>query len=56
MAAATWARGRTRREGHGRGWEAAPRGQWSVHVSGNWRRVFRFVDGEAVGMDLIDDH
>ncbi len=31
-------------------------GQWSVRVSGNWRVVFRFVDGEAVGVDLIDYH
>ena len=27
-------------------------GQWSVRVSGNWRAVFRFEDGEAV--DPID--
>ena len=32
------------------------RGQWSVYVSGNWRMVFRFVDGEAVDVDLIDYH
>ena len=32
------------------------RGQWSVRVSGNLRIVFRFVDGEAVGVDLIDYH
>lgn len=32
------------------------RGQWSVRVSGNWRIVFRFVDGEAVDIDLIDYH
>ncbi len=31
-------------------------GQWSVRVSGNWRVVFRFVDGEAAGVDLIDYH
>ena len=29
-------------------------GQWSVCVSGNWRVVFRFEDGEAVDVDLID--
>ena len=29
-------------------------GQWIVRVSGNWRVVFRFEDGEAV--DLIDYH
>jgi len=31
-------------------------GQWSVQVSGNWRVVFRFKDGEAVDVDLIDYH
>ena len=31
-------------------------GQWSVRVSGNWRIVFRFVDGEAVDADLVDYH
>ena len=31
-------------------------GQRSVHVSGNWRVVFRFEDGEAVAVDLIDYH
>ena len=30
--------------------------QWSVRVSGNWRVVFRFEDGEAVDVDLIDYH
>ena len=30
-------------------------GHWSVRVSGN-RGVFRFVDGEAVDVDLIDHH
>ena len=32
------------------------REQWSVRVSGNWRIVFRFVDGAAVDVDLIDYH
>ncbi len=31
-------------------------GQWSVRVSGIWRVVFRFEDGEAVDVDLIDYH
>ncbi len=31
-------------------------GQWSVRVSGNWRVVFRFEDGEAVDVDMIDYH
>ena len=32
------------------------RGQWSIRISGNWRIVFRFVDGEAVDVDMIDYH
>lgn len=31
-------------------------GQWSVQVSGNWRIVFRFDQGEAVDVDLTDYH
>ena len=31
-------------------------GQWSMRVSGNWRIVFRFVDGEVVDVDLLDYH
>ena len=31
-------------------------GQWNVRVSGNCRIVFRFVDGVAVDVDLIDYH
>lgn len=31
-------------------------GYWSVRVSGNWRVRFRFVDSEAVDIDLIDYH
>lgn len=31
-------------------------GKWSVRVSGNWRAVFRFEDGEVVDVDLIDYH
>ena len=43
------------------GWRLHPltgerRGQWGVRVSGNWRIVFRFVDGAAVDVDLIDYH
>ncbi len=32
------------------------RGFWSVRVSGNWRIVFRFSNGEAVDVDLRDYH
>lgn len=31
-------------------------GQWSVRVSGNWRVVFRFEEGEAVAVGLVDCH
>ncbi len=30
--------------------------QWSIRVSGNWRVVFRFEDGEAMDVDLIAYH
>ncbi len=30
--------------------------KWSVRVSANWRVVFRFSDGEAVDVDLLDYH
>jgi len=31
-------------------------GFWSVSVSGNWRIIFRFEDGEAFDVDYIDYH
>ena len=31
-------------------------GQWSVRVSGNRRIVFRFVNGDAEEIDLVDYH
>ena len=31
-------------------------GYWSVTVSGNWRIIFSFEGGHAVGVDLIDYH
>ena len=32
------------------------KGFWSVTVSGNWRIIFRFKDGEAGDVDLVDYH
>lgn len=32
------------------------KGFWSVMVSGNWRIIFKFEDGEAYDVDLIDYH
>jgi len=31
-------------------------GFWSVTVSGNWRIIFRFENGSAFDVDLIDYH
>jgi toxin HigB-1 len=31
-------------------------GFWSVSVSGNWRIIFRFEDGEALDVDYLDYH
>ena len=32
------------------------KGFYSVHVNGNWCIVFRFIDGEALDVDLLDYH
>ena len=32
------------------------RGAWSVTISGNWRITFRFEDGDAFEVDLVDYH
>ena len=32
------------------------RGFWSVKVSGNWRVIFRFENGDAFDVDYIDYH
>lgn len=31
-------------------------GYYAVAVSGNWRVIFRFEDGQAMDVDLIDYH
>ena len=31
-------------------------GEWAISVSGNWRITFRFTDGNAQDVDLIDYH
>jgi toxin HigB-1 len=43
------------------GWRLHPlkgefRGYWSITISGNWRVIFRFADGDAYDLDLIDYH
>ena len=32
------------------------KGFWSISVSGNWRLIFRFADGDAFDVDLVDYH
>jgi proteic killer suppression protein len=32
------------------------KGYWSVTISGNWRIIFRFEDGNAFDVDLVDYH
>ncbi|MXX54685.1 MAG: peptidase [Gemmatimonadetes bacterium] len=31
-------------------------GYWSIAVSGNWRIVFRFWNGDVYDVDLVDYH
>ena len=32
------------------------KGFWSVSVSGNWRVIFRFENGNALDVDYVDYH
>lgn len=32
------------------------KGYYSVHVNGNWCIIYRFVEGEALNVDLLDYH
>ena len=32
------------------------KGQWAMSVSGNWRLVFEFEDGNVTNVDLVDYH
>jgi len=36
--------------------KGALKGFWSISVSGNWRIIFRFDDGDAYDIDLVDYH
>ncbi len=31
-------------------------GHWSLTVTGNWRVIFRFENGDAFDLDLLDYH
>ena len=32
------------------------RGQWSIRINGQWRVCFRFADGRASDVEIVDDH
>ena len=32
------------------------KGYWSISISGNWRLIFRFEQGDAYDVDLVDYH
>ena len=32
------------------------KGFWSISISANWRIIFRFEEGDAYDVDLIDYH
>lgn len=32
------------------------KGFWSITITGNWRVIFRFEDGDAFDVDLVDYH
>lgn len=43
------------------GWRLHPlrgdkKGQWAVNVSGNWRIIFEFIDGDAYAVNYEDYH
>jgi toxin HigB-1 len=43
------------------GWRLHPlkgnlAGYWGLTVTGNWRLIFRFEDGDAFDLDLLDYH
>ena len=32
------------------------KGFWSISISANWRMIFRFQEGDAYDVDLVDYH
>ena len=36
--------------------KGAPKGDWSISIAGNRRLIFRFEDGDAYDVDLVDYH
>jgi len=31
-------------------------GHWSLSITGNWRLIVRFEEGDAFNLDLVDYH
>lgn len=31
-------------------------GQWSIRINDQWRLCFRFQDGDAYDVEIVDDH
>ena len=31
-------------------------GQWSIRINNQWRVCFRFIDGDAFGVEIVDYH
>ena len=36
--------------------KGARRGQWAMNVNGRWRVCFRFKDGDAYDVEIVDYH
>jgi toxin HigB-1 len=34
----------------------ARKGQWAITINGRWRICFRFEDGDASGVEIVDYH
>ncbi len=32
------------------------RGQWAMNLNGRWRLVFRYADGDAFDVEIVDYH
>lgn len=32
------------------------KGQWSIRINDQWRLCFRFIDGRALGVEIVDYH
>jgi proteic killer suppression protein len=32
------------------------KGQWSIRIDNQWRLCFRFMDGDAIDVEIVDYH